>query len=105
MPPARNSLSGEDFGRAPPRGALTGDAEGAISARKRSGPRTADGGSPEGAAGLLESGRHPVMDGADPPKGSGADRDRRLISQVTGQKGGRFPPWTAGCTCRAPSTT
>src|SRR5579862_8253681 len=76
MRTARNSLSGES----PALGAR--DAEGAISARKRSGTRTAGGGS------TLPRGFWRVVARASATHRRGAAR-RRLISQVTGQKGGR----------------
>src|ERR1700722_12336820 len=63
------------------------DAEGAISARKRSGPRTAGGGLAGG--GFWGEGKTRKKD--PPRRGSGPPGKARLISQVTGQKGGRHP--------------
>src|SRR3984893_6599108 len=69
------------------------NAEGANSARKRSGTRTADGGTARfrGASGERWIGSPPT---------EGERRLQRLISQVTGQKGGRRRGTTATRACR-----
>jgi aminomethyltransferase len=71
------------------------DAEGAISARKRSGPRTADGGcKPRGFWRVAD----PLYGSPTEGERRARPRDARLISQVTGQKGGRH--LVKGCACR-----
>ena len=65
---------------------LSRNAEGANSARKRSGTRTADGG---GGLNAPRGFWRAVDLKADPPTEGERRRRGRLISQVTGQKGGR----------------